>query len=185
VLLRGVLLLNFFSKFFKDPKQYRGDYGDLFVPPSKEAEAIIRSMNREEQANFKDLLGRLQQWHESAVDNASLKFHPEARALLWGAALAKIADHYLEMEQYDRGLFFANAAWILSKYPVFAFNAGILSIEIGDTDRGRRFLRTYLDEYSNILTTRIFELVAPEVTSDELERLAETARYKLAALQEK
>lgn len=68
---------------------------------------------------------------------------------------------------------------------MFAFNVGILSIEIGDTDRGRQFLKTYLDEYSNILTTRIFELVAPKVTPDELERLAKTARYKLAALQQK
>ena len=155
------------------------------MAPSREAEAIASSMTQIEQVNFRDLLRRLQEWHESEAQKGPLRFHPDARARLWGVALPKIADHYREIEQNDRALFFTNAAWILSKYPVFAFNAGILSIEVGDTDRGRQFLKTYLDEYSNILTTRIFELVAPEVTPDELERLAETARYKLAALQQK
>jgi hypothetical protein len=139
-------------------------------------------MTQVEQVNFRDLLRRLQEGYESEAQEGALSFHPDARARLWGVALAKIADHYRETGRNDRALFFTNAAWILSKYPVFAYNAGILSIEAGDTDRGKQFLKTYLDEYSSILTSRIFELVAPEVTPDELERLAETARYKLASL---
>lgn len=153
------------------------------MAPSQEAEAIAASMTQEEQVNFRDLLGRLQEWHESGVQEGPLSFHPGARALLWGVALAKIADHYRETERTDRALFFTNAAWILSRYPVFAYNAGMLSIEAGDTDRGKQFLKTYLDEYSRILTSSSFKLVAPEVTSEELEHLAERARNELAALQ--
>jgi len=100
-------------------------------------------------------------------------------------ALAKIADHYRETGENDRALFFTNAAWILSTYPVFALNAGMLSIEAGDTDRGKQFLNTYLATYPTILSSPTFMLVDPEITSDELERLAETARDKLAAMQSK
>lgn len=152
------------------------------MAPSREAEAIASSMTQVEEVNFRDLLRRLQEGYEGEAQKGPLSFHPDARASLWGVALAKIADHYRETEQNDRALFFANAAWLLSKYPVFAYNAGILSIEVGDIDRGKQYLKTYLDEYSSILTSRLFELVAPEVTPDELERLAESARHKLAAL---
>ncbi len=66
-----------------------------------------------------------------------------------------------------------------------ALNPGMLSIEAGDTDRGKQFLNTYLATYPTILSSPTFMLVDPEITSDELERLAETARDKLAAMQSK
>ena len=124
---------------------YRGDYGDLFMPPSTSAESIVSSLTKEERFNFNDLLKRLQEWHESA-GGEPIKFHPEARAACWGTALAKIADHYQEVRDTRRALFFTTAAWNIFKYPVFAYNAGQLSLEIGDTTAGRRFLESYLAE---------------------------------------
>src|SRR5438445_742287 len=99
------------------------------MAPSREAEAIASSMTQEEKVNFRDLLGRLQEWHESGVGEGPLSFHPGGRAMLWSVALGKIADHYRETNQTDKAFFFTNAAWILSNYPVFAYNAGMLSIE--------------------------------------------------------
>jgi hypothetical protein len=163
-------------------EQSRGGYGSLLVPPSTEAATVLASMTEEESLNFKDLLERLQEWHESAVGKGSLNFHPEARASLWGTALAKIADHYREIGRNERALFFANAAWTLSRYPVFAFNVGILAMAAGDTSRGKNCLQTYLDEYPKVLTTPSLRLVAPEVTEEELERLAKIARSKLGTL---
>lgn len=162
--------------------QYRGDYGNLFVTPSVEAAEIFSSMTREEKVNFTDLLGRLQEWHEGVVERGPLSFHPKARASLWGAALGKIADHYHETGQNDRALFFATAAWNISKYPSFAYNAGVLASEEGESARGKQFLQTYLDEYPEVLTNPILRLVEPTVTADELEHRAEAARAKLAKL---
>ena len=166
-----------------DPKEYRGDYGRLSMPPSPEAATILSSMTEEEKLNFRDLLGRLQEWHESIAEKGPLSFHPEARASLWGTALAKIADHYREIGRNDRALFFTSAAWNLSRYPVFAYNVAMLSIETGDVIHAKNLLETYLAEYRNVLTSSSLRLVNPEVTADELERLAKSARTKLAALQ--
>jgi hypothetical protein len=139
-------------------------------------------MTEEESLNFKDLLQRLQGWHESVAGSGPMSFHPEARAALWGAALGKIADHYRETNRNDRALFFTWAAWHLSRYPVFAFNAGVLAMAAGDTASAEEFLRTYLAEYSKVLVTPVLRLVDPEVTKEELERLAAMARSKLGAL---
>jgi hypothetical protein len=175
-------LLKFISRFLKDPKDYRGDYTSVFRAPSNDAKAIASLMTDEERANFNALLARLQQWHEGAAGNGSVKFHPEARALLWSSALAKIADHYQEIKQYERGYFFANAAWTLSRYPLFAFNAGLHSIQIGEIDRGKQFLNLFLDTYKSITTTPTFRLVDPDVNTDQLEDLAQKARSKLDEL---
>lgn len=165
-----------------DPKEYRGDYGNLFAPPSAEAANILKSMTEEEALNFKDLLGRLQTWHESMAEKGPLSFHPEARASLWGAALGKIADHYRDNGRNDRALFFTNAAWNLCKHPVFAFNAGMLAIQAGDVVNGRDLLQSYLTEYQKGLRSDTLRLVNPEITAEELERLAKAARSKLAIL---
>ena len=183
VLLEGVgLLLWLWSKPQPDPKEYRGDYGNLFKAPSHEAEAILTLMTLQERLNLKELLDLLQQSLESAVEKGPLSFHPDARAAHWGTALAKIGDHYYNTGRTERALFFARAAWHLSKYPVFAFNAGILSIEMGDVADGRSLLEAYLDGYPEVLTSPALRLVNPEVTTDELESLAERAKARLAAL---
>lgn len=163
---------------------YRGDYGPLSLPPSEEAKAILSSMTDIEKFNFGDLLSRLQGWHESVAERHPLNFHPEARASLWGTALAKIADHYREVGRNDRALFFMRAAWSLSKYPTFAYNAALLllSVDARDIVTAGALLQTYLTEYRKILTSPVLRLVNPEVTEEELERIAQTARARLAAL---
>jgi hypothetical protein len=65
-------------------KNYRGDYGNLFLPPSAEAGTILWSLNEEEQANFKGLLNCMQESYESAGQKGPISFHPEARASLLG-----------------------------------------------------------------------------------------------------
>lgn len=172
------------------PSDSRNDYGALYLPPSDEAKTILSSMTEEEKLNFNDLLGRLQAWHESiAGTGASLRqgmrgflLRPEIRACLWGTALAKIADHYREIGRLDRALFFSEAAWNLSRYPIFAYNAALLSQDIGDILRARTLFLTYLAEYRNALANPLLALVNPEVTPDELEQVARSARAKLATI---
>jgi hypothetical protein len=94
------------------------DYGTLSVPPSDVASTILSAMTQEEKANFNDLLGHLQAWSESACGTPGLLLHPQARASLWGAALAKMADHFRETGRNDRALFFVGAAWNISKHPL-------------------------------------------------------------------
>ncbi|MFI5109175.1 MAG: hypothetical protein ACHP78_10050 [Terriglobales bacterium] len=162
---------------------YRGDYGTLSIPPSDEAKTILSSMTEEEKLNFNDLLGRLQGWHESVAETHPLHFHPAARASLWGAALAKLADHYREVGENDRALFMT-AAWTLSQYPIFAFNTALLllSVDAGDVIHAGALLQTYLAEYRKVLTSPVLRLVNPEMTEEELEDIAKSARARLAAL---
>jgi hypothetical protein len=163
----------------------RDDYGTVFLQPSDEAKTVLSSMTQEERVNFNDLLRRLQEWHESGAATRPLHFHPEARASLWGAALAKIADHYREIERNERAFFFMMAAWNLSKYPIFAYNAALLSLSVDAEDvfRARTLLQAYLAEYQKVLTSPNLKLVSPEMTERELEDIAKSARVRLAALQ--
>ena len=156
------------------------DYGTLSKPPSDEANAFLSSMTGEEKLNFHSLLGLLQ---ESVP--AGMILHPEARASLWGAALAKIADHYRATGRNDRALLFMETAWSLSKYPVFAFNAALLSLSVNPADvtHARTLLQTYLAEYQNVLAKPVLMLVNPEFTATQLEDVAMFAREELAALQ--
>ena len=137
----------------KDTQQDRSDYGTLAMPPSAEAGALLAAMNDEERLNFTDLLGHLQEWHESIAETDQLRFHPEARAVLCGAGLANIADHYREAGRNDKALFFTSAAWELSRYPVFAFNMAVMSSEAGDVKGARTLFQAYLAEYRNVLTS--------------------------------
>jgi hypothetical protein len=164
-------------------KENRNDYGTLSMPPSAEAEAILTAMTEEEKFNFNNLLQHLQNWHKSVGGIGQLNFHPEVRASLWGTALAKISDHYQDIGQNDRALFFMNAAWNISRYPIFAYKMALLSIEVGNVKHAKKLLKTYLSEYQNVLTSATLMFVNPEITKDELENLAKSARSKLATIQ--
>jgi len=129
------------------------DYGPLSEPPSDLASTILSAMTDEERSNLLDLLDRLQDWHESVSENRGLLFHPEARAALWGTALARMADHFREIGQNQRALFLMGAAWNISKYPVFAFNAALLCLSCSDLSRARSLFEDYLFTYQNVLRT--------------------------------
>ena len=165
----------------KGAQKDRGDYGTLAMPPSAEAGALLAAMTDEERLNFADLLRHLQEWHESVAETDQLSFHPEARALLWGAGLAKIADHYREVGRNDEALFFTSAAWKLSRYPVFAFNLAVMSFEAGDVKGARTLFQTYLAEYRNVLTSPSMRLINPNITAEELETLARSARANVSS----
>jgi len=159
------------------------DYGTLFVPPSDSASTILSAMTKEERTNFNTLLASLQTWHEGVSETPGLLFHPEARACLWAAALAKIADHFRLIRQDGRALFFIGAAWNISNYPVFAYNAALLSLNEGDAARAKNLLRSYLAEYQKVLKSATMILINPEITEQELNDLAESARARLIALE--
>ncbi len=165
------------------PQDFRGDYGPAKLAPSADAKSILTSMTEEERSNFDDALAHLQKWYDStAGDKGPVSFHPEGRAVLWGTALAKIADHFHQIGRDDRALFFTDSAWKLSKYPVFAFNAGILSMALGDHVKAKRLLVAYLNEYQKVLATSSFQLIDSKITTNELERMAQNARTRLSAL---
>jgi hypothetical protein len=179
------MVMDLFSKLFgaaKNPKDGRDDYGTLFMPPSSEAGALLTVMTEEDKSNFADLLRHLQEWHESVAEKSPLSFHPEARACLWGVALAKIADHYREIGRNDKAIFFMSAAWNLSKYPIFAYNLAVLSTEAGDLKHAQPLLEVYLAEYRNVLTSPSLRLMEPDITAEELEDLAKSARARLDAI---
>jgi hypothetical protein len=179
------MVMGLFSKLFgaaKSPKDDRDDYGTLFMPPSAEAGALLAVMTEEEKSNFTDLLRHLQEWYESVAEKGPISFHPEARAGLWGIALAKIAEHYRDIGRNDKALFFTSAAWNLSKYPIFAYNVAVLSTEAGDLKHAQTLLEIYLAEYGNVLTSPSLRLMNPEITAEELEDLAKSARARLAAI---
>ena len=67
----------------------------------------------------------------------------------------------------------------LSGYPVFAFNLAVMSSEAGDVNGARILFQTYLAEYRNVLTSPTMRLVNPNVTAEELETLARSARARL------
>jgi hypothetical protein len=122
-------------------KDYRGDYGNLLLPPSAKAVTILRSLNEEERVNFKGLLNCAQEWYESAGRQGPISFHPDARASLWGAALSKLADHYLENDQTGRAFFFSLSAWSISTNSVHAYNSGIVAIALGNVVEGKSLLQ--------------------------------------------
>jgi hypothetical protein len=176
--------MELFRKLFGSTKPpvdrgYRGDYGNLLLPPSAEAATILWSLNEEEQVNFKGLLNCAQESYESAGQQGPVEFHPDARASLWGAALSKLADHYLENDQIGRAFFFSLSAWSISANPVFAYNSGILAIALGDVVKGKNLLQIYLDSYHSILTNTTLMIATPDFTANDFEQLATKARRRL------
>jgi hypothetical protein len=140
-------------------------------------------MMAEEKLNFTSLLQNLQEWHESAEKKGPIRFHADARASLWGAALAKIADHYRGVGRNEKTMFFMSAAWHISKYPIFAYNMALLSMAEGDDEHAKILLETYLAECKKVMKTPVLRLVNPEIREEKLEKLAESARAKLAMIQ--
>jgi hypothetical protein len=179
---------------FKNPFRARenvtegiAEYGPLSMPPSAEAAATLAMMSEEDKMNFRELLRRLQEWLEShAENNQSVKVHSEGRGAFWGIAFGKIADHYRDIGRDDKAMFFASTAWNVSKFPVFAFNTGLFAFLAEDYERARTLLQTYLSEYRKILTdpkwNTFWKSTGVEWTEDELEKLAESARAKIAAI---
>jgi hypothetical protein len=169
----------------KNPKKDdRSDYGTLLMPPSSEAGALLSAMTEEEKFNFTDHLQHLQEWLESEMETSPdhLSFHPESRARFWGLALAKIADHYVDIGRHDKALYFMSIAWNLSEYPIFAYNLAVLSTGAKDLKHAQILLETYLTEYRNVITNPIFRIMNPHITEGELEDLAKSARARLAAI---
>jgi hypothetical protein len=165
------------------PEDFRGDYGPVRLAPSADVNAILTSMTKEERLNFDDALAHVQKWYDSGAGaQGPVSFHPEGRAALWGAALAKIADHFHHTGRDDRAFFFTDAAWKVSKYPVFAFNAGILSMAQGDYVKARSLLLAYLDGYQKVLATSSFQLIDSKITAENLELMAQNAQERLTAL---
>jgi hypothetical protein len=159
------------------------DYGPASMAPSKEAELIQNLMSTDDKMAFDDLLSRQQKWLEEAAGTPRIGFHPEARACMWGLALAKIADAYREAGQTEKASFYMNAAWSVSNYPLFANNAALLSIALGDTARAENLLKSFLNEYHSTLTNQVFKaIIGGEMTLDELEQIAASARKRLLAI---
>jgi hypothetical protein len=150
------------------------------IPPSAEATELFRSITDTERTNLKTLLNCAQQSYESAGQQGPINFHPEARSYIWGAASRKLADHFHEAGDMRRALFFALAAWNTSKHPGFAYNGGILALALGEAEQGKRLLKIYLDGYESMFGTSMCALATPEFTVDDFERLANTARKRLA-----
>jgi TolA-binding protein len=178
---------------FKDPFGARenvtesiDEYGPLSMPPSAEAGAILAAMSEEEKANFSELLRRLQEELEShANKDKSVKVHFEGRAAFWGIAFGKIADHYRDIGRDDKAMFFSSTAWNVSKFPVFVFNMALLAFLAEDYEHARTLFQTYLSEYRTVLTSpkwNTLNLVGTEWTEEELEKLAESARAKITAI---
>jgi hypothetical protein len=162
-------------------------YGPLSMPPSAEAAAIFEVMTPDEKANFRELLRRLEEWmNEGGLnENGPVQFHREARAAFWAAAFGKIADHYRESGNDEKSLFFTSMGWMLSKYPVFAYNMAWFSIETGDLARAKSLFKAYLNGYFQILTDPVLKLISPEMTKESLEKMAESARTNIQAIEAK
>lgn len=169
------------SRQTTNPKGY-GDYGTLLKPPSNEANNLLSPMTETEKSWFTGLLEHAQKWHESEVGQAGLIFHPEARTAMWALALSKIADRYHESSDCQRALFFADAAWKLSRYPVFAFNTAVLHMALEQEEAAKPLLYSYLAEYKNIHSNSVWQFINPAITSEQLEKLADSARVRLTAI---
>ncbi len=155
------------------------DYGPTSLPPTPEAKLMRELMSAEDRLNFDGLLSRA--FHQSP----DVSFHPEMRAAFWGIALNKLADHYIEMDQTETALFYVNAAWTVSKYPVFANNAAILAIAAGDIARAKVFLLEFLRDYHNTFQQAAFGPITPSsFTVNDLDGLVAGARRRLAAIEE-
>ena len=168
----------------KDGNQYVdiSDYGTLSRPPSDEANEILSKMSQEEQLKFTDLLRGFQTLLDSKAGTPGMLFHPDIRAAVWGVALAKIADGARSMGRLLRALFFMQAAWNLSRYPVFAFHAALLACDAGDNRCASLLLQGYLAGYREVPTSPALMLVYPRTSAGELESMACSARAKLATL---
>lgn len=158
------------------------DYGAALVPPSDEAMEIFARMNQEERLNLHDLLSSLQLRAETISKTPGILLHPSARASLWGQALARIGDHYHEVGNRERTLFFTGSAWNLSRYPIFGVQLALLLLTIGDVDGAKLLLESYLVEYPTSRQNS-FLIVNPFITDTQLQYLSARVRERLAAIE--
>ena len=158
------------------------DYGDALMLPSSHAQSVLDRMTTEERFNLTDLLKRLQGWYGTDSEGREVRFHPEMRGVLWGMALAKLADHFRGAGNNKRALFFMESAWNVCRYPVFAWNAALLAIELQESTILERFLHSYLAEYPTALSNQLFTLIDPELSREKLDDYAASARAILSSL---
>lgn len=164
-------------------KEKLKNYGPLSIPPNEQAQRILLAMTEDERLNFSSLLRRLQEWNESQLPNHEVVFDVEARATLWGSALTQIAGHYREIEEYERGLFFASAAWQLSKHPIVAYKFALSTLDRGNVEEARHSFRTFLAEYRRALSDPKLLLANPELTEQGLEEMVQSARSLLVKME--
>jgi hypothetical protein len=154
------------------------DYGTLSMPPSDDAAGILWFLTEKERTDFDDILRRRQARVDRAIGAAESFLHPEARACFWGSALAEIAASYDALGDKVRALFFMDAAWDISRYPVFAFRTALLYLSVDPKNpiRARTLFQSYLDGYRDVLSRPTQVLINPQITEAELEGLARAAR---------
>jgi hypothetical protein len=157
------------------------DYGTVDVPPSDHAMRILSAMTAEEKLNLHDVLKQLQVRMETITKTPGILLHPDKRAGLWGKAIANISDHYYQIGNQQRALFFMEAAWNLSKHPLFAVHAGLLKSRAGDLAQAKGLLENYLAEYRNVRSV-VLNSVYPFIKEEELESVAQSAREALASI---
>jgi hypothetical protein len=159
------------------------DYGPAAMPPSREASAIRDLLSTTDKAGLDDALSHMQKWMDEGSGGSGVALHPETRGCIWGVALAEIANRYQDAGTTDKAAFFMQAAWTVSKYPIFANNAALLSFALGDRARGEELTQYFLTNYESALTNDLFKLIInSELSAEELQRLVTNARKRLDAL---
>jgi hypothetical protein len=159
------------------------DYGAATMPPSREAAAIRDLMSTADKAALDDALSHMQKWMDDGSGGSGVALHPETRGCIWGVALAEIANRYRDAGTTDKAAFFMQAAWTVSKYPIFANNAALLSFALGDLQRGKQLTECFLNNYQSALTNDGFKLIInAEMNAEELDQLAANARQRLDAI---
>jgi hypothetical protein len=157
------------------------DYGTELVPPSEEAMLILAEISEGEKINLHALLHSLQSRMEKVSGTPGIILHPTTRACLWAQALAKISDHYYEVGNGERTLFFIESAWNLSRHPIFGVQLGVLLLKAGNVEGARYFFQNYLADYQNCLKGSN-HVVNPFITQKDLEYLAARVREKLVVI---
>ena len=157
------------------------DFGTADVPPSHHALTILAAMTTDEKLNLHDVLKDLQRRMETISKTPGLLLHPEVRSGLWGKAIAKVSDHYYEVGNYDRALFLMEAAWNLSKYPLFAVHTALLKAQAGHLAQAKGLLENYLAEYRNVRSATM-NSVYPFISESQLESVTRSAGVTHAAI---
>jgi len=157
------------------------DFGTADVLPSERAMSILAAMTTEEKLNLYGVLQDLQRRMEIMSKTPGLLLHPDVRSGLWGKAIAKISDHYFELGDYQRTLFFMEAAWNLSRYPLFAVHTALLKARFGQLAEARSMLENYLAEYRNVRSATM-NFVYPFISENQLESVARSARETRATI---
>jgi len=76
-----------------------------------------------------------------------------------------------------------SAAWNISRYPLYAYNIALMSIDAGDVRHAKILLQTYLAKYQKVQNTPYLMLLNDQITHDMLEDYAKSARSRLTAIE--